>query len=98
MIQVARSFRVLCWQRRRRHPWRISEIEELRHIYLRRIPLGQRRQIESCLLRSQERRVGGVIHGGLAKSRNSVISICAASRLVSGGRLNRVSMNFSIAV
>ena len=42
--------------------------------------------------------LGGVIHGGELKSKNSVMSICAASRLVSAGTLNRVSIIFRIAV
>ena len=42
--------------------------------------------------------VGGAIHGGFAKSKNSVISICAASRLVRLGRLKRASMSLRIAV
>ena len=42
--------------------------------------------------------VGGVIQGGLAKSKNSVMSGWALSRAVRFGRLKRVSMNLSIAV
>ena len=42
--------------------------------------------------------VGGVSHGGLLKSKNSVISGWAASRSVSVGRLKRVSISFRIAV
>ena len=42
--------------------------------------------------------VGGVLQGTFTKSKNSVISICAASRLVRLGRLNRVSTSFSHAV
>ena len=41
---------------------------------------------------------GGVIHGGFVKSKNSVMSIWAASRAVRFGTLNLVSMNRSIAV
>lgn len=41
---------------------------------------------------------GGVIHGGFVKSKNSVMSIWAASRAVRFGTLNLVSMNLSIAV
>ena len=42
---------------------------------------------------------GGVAHGPpLVKSKNSVMSGMAASRLVSAGSPNRVSMNFSTAV
>ena len=42
--------------------------------------------------------VGGVIHGGLLKLKNSSSEGCAASRRVSDGRSNRCSMNFRIAV
>src|SRR5580704_8217160 len=31
---------------------------------------------------------GGIAHGSFTKSKNSLISICAASRFVSAGRLN----------
>jgi hypothetical protein len=41
--------------------------------------------------------VGGFAFGAL-QSKNSVISICAASRLVKFVRPHRVSMNFNIAV
>ena len=40
--QVTRVLHVLRWRRRWRHPGRIVEVEELRHIRLRRVPLGQR--------------------------------------------------------
>src|SRR3954453_11920555 len=39
--------------------------------------------------------VGGVIHAGLLKSKNSVISSAALSRSVSAGSPNRVSTSFS---
>ena len=42
--------------------------------------------------------VGGVSHDGCVKSKHSVLSICAASRLVNAARWNRVSINFRIAV
>ncbi len=42
--------------------------------------------------------VGGVAHGGVAKLKNSVMSICAASRAVKGCNPKRVSMNFRMAV
>lgn len=42
--------------------------------------------------------LGGVTHGGLAKSKNSVMSGWLASRCVNGARLKRVSMNFKTAV
>jgi hypothetical protein len=43
-------------------------------------------------------RVGGVIHGGAEKLKNSAMLSAPASRAVSGGRLNRASMSFRIAV
>ena len=42
--------------------------------------------------------LGGVAHGTFTKSKNSVMSGCAASRAVKLGKLNRVSMNFKMAV
>src|SRR6185437_7748478 len=42
--------------------------------------------------------VGGVIQGTLTKSKNSLMSICAASRLVRLGKPKRVSINFAMAV
>ncbi len=42
--------------------------------------------------------VGGVFHGTFWKSKNSLISNCAASRLVKLGKLKRVSISFKMAV
>ena len=42
--------------------------------------------------------LGGVAHGTFMKSKNSAMSGCAASRAVKLGKLNRVSMNFKMAV
>ena len=42
--------------------------------------------------------LGGVAFGIFARSKNSVMSGCAASRAVRLGRLNLVSINFKMAV
>ena len=43
-------------------------------------------------------KLGGVRNGAVGKLKNSSIGLAAASRAVSDGRLNRVSMNFVIEV
>ena len=42
--------------------------------------------------------VGGIFHGIFRKSKNSVISMATASRLVKLGNPKRTSMSFRIAV
>ena len=59
MIEMASPAGVLLRRRGRRYPWRIAEIEELRHIHLGGVALGERRQGEARLDKLQNRRIIG---------------------------------------
>src|SRR5271165_1185085 len=46
VVKVACAAGVLAGRRWRRHPRRIAEVEELRHVHLRRVARGERRSEE----------------------------------------------------
>src|SRR6266852_9404917 len=52
-----------CCLSRRRCPWLIREVEEIKQIRLRGITFGQRRQVEPRLKKTDD---GSVVHGGVS--------------------------------
>ena len=55
-VQITRIAPVLCWNRGRRHPRRTVEIEELGHIHLGLIPVGEGRKTVPRFDELQDRR------------------------------------------